>query len=253
VGKSALLARVTQIARYNLEVRHMMEEGNNWPDSKIYLVEYFIRRGATDNANHFFDSLNQRLDLLFNLRLEYGKTEGEKQALFTSRLQLIAKQIKDEEQLIFIIDGLDEIKKGDPLLSLLPRIIPAKIKFIYGARPQQELRFTFYEQLHREQRKQFDALVAKVNSLLPNQTGNQHNSGNPKPAPAYCFLHGYGYHGNSTLPNTPKAPHCKSMSDDAGNPRPTFTKDQIMCKTANGGPIGGVARSQFVMKGCTKP
>jgi hypothetical protein len=156
VGKSALLARVTQIARYNLEVRHMMEEGNNWPDSKIYLVEYFIRRGATDNANHFFDSLNQRLDLLFNLRLEYGKTEGEKQALFTSRLQLIAKQIKDEEQLIFIIDGLDEIKKGDPLLSLLPRIIPAKIKFIYGARPQQELRFTFYEQLHREQRKQFD-------------------------------------------------------------------------------------------------
>jgi hypothetical protein len=102
-------------------------------------------------------------------------------------------------------------------------------------------------------KQQFDALVAKVNSLLPNQTGNQHNSGNPKPAPAYCFLHGYGYHGNSTLPNTPKAPHCKSMSDDAGNPRPTFTKDQIMCKTANGGPIGGVARSQFVMKGCTKP
>lgn len=156
VGKSALLARVTQIARYNVEVRQMMEEGNNWPDGKIHMVEYFIRRGSTDNASQFFDSLNQRLDLMYNLRLEYGKTEEEKHTLFESRLQLIAKILKGDEQLLFIIDGLDEIKSGDPLLGLLPKIVPAQMKVIYGARPQQELRFTFYEQLHREQRNQFD-------------------------------------------------------------------------------------------------
>ena len=103
-------------------------------------------------------------------------------------------------------------------------------------------------------KQQFDALVAKVNSLLPNQTGIPHNSGNPKPAPAYCILHGYGYHGNSILPNSPhKTPHCKSMSDAAGNPKPNFTKDHILCKTANGGPVGAIARSQAVARGCTKP
>jgi hypothetical protein len=156
VGKSALLARTTQIVRYNAEVRMMLEEGNHWPESKIHLVEYFIRRGATDTASQFFDSMNKRMDQLFNLRLEYGKTEDEKQALFQSRLQLISRQLKADEQLLIIVDGLDEIKAGDPLLSLLPRILPEKMKLIYGARPQQELRFTFYEQLHREHRTQFD-------------------------------------------------------------------------------------------------
>jgi hypothetical protein len=156
VGKSALLARASQITRYSAEVRQTMEEGSNWPDLRIHLMEYFIRRGATDTASQFFDSLNQRLDQLFNLRLEYGKTDEEKQRFFQSRLELVSKQLKTDEQLVFIMDGLDEIKTGDPLLSLLPRLLPSNMKIIYGARPQQELRFTFYEQLHREQRMHFD-------------------------------------------------------------------------------------------------
>lgn len=156
VGKSALLARATQITRCSPEVRESMEDSGQWPQGKVYLVEYFIRRGATETASQFFDSVNQRLDYLFNLRFDYGKSDTEKQALFQTRLNQISKQLRDDESLLIIADGLDEIKSGDPLLSLLPKFLPEKIKVIYGARPKQELRFTFYEQLDRERRTNFD-------------------------------------------------------------------------------------------------
>lgn len=156
VGKSALLARATQVARCSPEIRETMHEGNQWPDAKLHLVEYFIRRGATDTASQFFDSVNQRLDQLFGLRFDFGKTDTEKQQLFLARLQQVSKHLKEEERLLIIVDGLDEIKSGDPLLSLLPRLLSEKIQVIYGARPQQELRFTFYEQLDRERKTSFD-------------------------------------------------------------------------------------------------
>jgi hypothetical protein len=156
VGKSALLARTAQITRYHVDVRKLLDEGDSWSNSKIYLLEYFIRRGATDTANQFFDSVNQRLDQMFTLRLEYGKTEEEKHHLFHARVQLIRKHLNENELLIFIIDGLDEVKHGDPLIGLLPRFLPKNMKVIYGARPKQELRFTFYNELEREQRLQFD-------------------------------------------------------------------------------------------------
>lgn len=169
VGKSALLARTTQILRYNSELRENMEDGVGWPTHKIHMVEYFIRRGATDTASQFFDSINQRLDYLFKLRMEFGKSDTEKQALFQARLTQVSKQLKEDEQLLIIADGLDEIKSGDPLLSLLPKLLPEKIQLIYGARPQQELRFTFYEQLDRERRINFDLSglsIADIRSVL---------------------------------------------------------------------------------------
>jgi len=156
VGKSALLARATQIARCSQEVRESIDESGQWPDSKLHLVEYFIRRGATETASQFFDSVNQRLDYLFNLRFDFGKSDSEKQAMFNSRIEQVAKQLNEDERLLIIVDGLDEIKSGDPLLSLLPKSLPDKIQVIYGARPQQELRFTFYEQLDRERKTYFD-------------------------------------------------------------------------------------------------
>jgi hypothetical protein len=156
VGKSALLARATQVARCSKEIRETIHEGSQWPDVKLHLVEYFIRRGATDTASQFFDSVNQRLDQLFGLRYDFGKTDIEKQRLFLARLVQISKKLNDAERLLMIIDGLDEIKSGDPLLSLLPRQVSEKIQVIYGARPQQQLRFTFYEQLDREHKTSFD-------------------------------------------------------------------------------------------------
>jgi len=156
VGKSALLARATQIARCSTEIRDTIDENIQWPDRKLHMVEYFIRRGATETASHFFDSVNQRLDYLFKLRLDYGKTDSEKHSLFQARLNQVSKQLKEDERLLIIVDGLDEIKSGDPLLSMLPKLLPEKIQIIYGARPQQELRFTFYEQIDRERKTCFD-------------------------------------------------------------------------------------------------
>lgn len=156
VGKSALLARSSQILRYNPEVREVLEEGHQWPEQRVYLVDYFIRRGSTDTANDFFDSVNLRLDAIFNLRLSLGKNELEKKAMFEARLKEVSKKIKSDEVLLFIFDGLDEIKSDDPLLSMLPRLVPPQIKVIYGARPQQSLKFSFYDQLFREGRNQFD-------------------------------------------------------------------------------------------------
>lgn len=156
VGKSALLARATQLARSSKEVRESIEESEQWPNTKLYLVEYFLRRGATETASQFFDSVNQRLDYLFNLRYDLGKTDSEKQTLFNTRIEQVAKQLNESERLLIVVDGLDEIKTGDPLLNLLPKILPEKIQVIYGARPQKELRFTFYEQLDRERKTNFD-------------------------------------------------------------------------------------------------
>jgi hypothetical protein len=156
VGKSALLARATQVARCSPEIRETIHEGNQWPNVKLHLVEYFIRRGATDTASQFFDSVNQRLDQLFSLRFDFGKTDSEKQSFFLARLEQLSKQIKEDHRLLMIVDGLDEIKSGDPLLSLLPKFLPEKIQMIYGARPRQELRLTFYEQLDRERKGSFD-------------------------------------------------------------------------------------------------
>lgn len=156
VGKSALLARSSQILRYNPEVREVLEHGEEWPNSKVFLVDFFIRRGSKNTAIDFFDSVNQRLDFLFNLRFSMGKTPNEKRDLFEQRLTEINKKLADDQLLLFIIDGLDEIETNDSLLGLLPRLLPAQVKVIYGARPQTDLKFTFYEELYREAKEQID-------------------------------------------------------------------------------------------------
>jgi hypothetical protein len=169
VGKSALLARVTQILRCDPDIRETLDDGIQWPEIKVKIVEYFIRRGATETASQFFDSMNERLDQLYQLRFEFGKSDSEKQGLFLARIEQISKQLKEDECLLLIADGLDEIKNGDPLLSLLPKMLPEKIKIIYGARPQQELRYTFYDHLDRERRASLDVgglSLADIRSVL---------------------------------------------------------------------------------------
>lgn len=75
---------------------------------------------------------------------------------FEKRLLEVSKQLKDDERLLIIVDGLDEAKAGDPLMSLLPRTVPEKVLVIYGSRPQAAIKFSFYEELDREHRTQFD-------------------------------------------------------------------------------------------------
>ena len=50
VGKSTLLARMTQLLRWAPELRDQATPGLEWPGLRITVVEYFIRRGATDTA-----------------------------------------------------------------------------------------------------------------------------------------------------------------------------------------------------------
>ncbi len=165
VGKSALLARTTQILRYNEEIKEMLDDSKQWTQTKVHIVEYFIRRGATDNATNFFTNLNQRLDFMFKLHLDMGSSDSERQQQFTRRIYEASKMLSDNERLVIIIDGLDEIKTNDPLLSLLPRQLPNKVLVIYGARPKTDLKFTFYEQLDREHKEQFDLKGLSINEI----------------------------------------------------------------------------------------
>ena len=156
VGKSALLARVSQLLSYSPEIRNQQESAVEWPELKFTTVEYFIRRGSTETIADLFDKLSQRLDFRFGLKMELGKTDEERRLLFQTRLSLISKQLKEEERLLLIIDGLDEAKAGDPMLTYLPKQQVDKILILYGSRPQQAIKFSFYDSLDREYRTEFD-------------------------------------------------------------------------------------------------
>jgi hypothetical protein len=156
VGKSALLARVSQLLSYAPEIRQQAELEVTWPNLKISTVEYFIRRGSTETITDVFESLSQRLDFQFGIKMELGKTNEERRILFEKRLSIISKQLKEDERLLLLIDGLDEAKAGDPMLTYLPKFVPEKILILYSARPQPAIKFSFYDSLDREHRSQFE-------------------------------------------------------------------------------------------------
>jgi len=74
-----------------------------------------------------------------------------------------------------------------------------------------------------------------------------------RPAPGWCFLCGYGDHGPSLTTRAGAIAYCWVMSDRKGNPKPGYTKAQVTCKTPTGPPVDGLARSQDVMSGFSKP
>lgn len=136
---------------------------------------------------------------------------------------------------------------------------PSTAAYVFGNEPKEDLIESFAAATISTRdndaptKQQFDALVAQVNSLRPNQTKNSSNLG---PAPGYCILHGFCSHGPGLISNyTQKPTFCKNMSDADGNPKPNtaFTKEQILCKSPKGGPVGGMTRSQAVQRGFTKP
>ena len=156
VGKSTLLARMTQLLRWDPEIREQASPGIQWPELRIEVVEYFIRRGSTDTAAQLLDSLNQRLDVRFNLKVNRGSTDPERLRYFKERLQSISSRLDEDQRLVLVIDGLDEARKDDPIMSSLPRDVPANVVVLYGSRPQQMLRYSFYDELDRERRSCVD-------------------------------------------------------------------------------------------------
>jgi len=154
VGKSALLARFAELLRWGGERREEAYPDVEWAQLEVKLVDYYLRRGSSDKVNEMFDSVNQRLEALYNLRLGLGGDAQSKQALFLQRLRLISERLEPHQRLILIFDGLDEAP--DELIKLLPRSapqqVPDKILVFYGARPQRELKYNFYDSLERERR-----------------------------------------------------------------------------------------------------
>lgn len=156
VGKSTLLARMTQLLRWDPKLREQASPGIEWPELRIEVMEYFIRRGSTDTAAKLLESLNQRLDSRFNLSIGRGTTDEERRRYFVERLQIISKRLEDDQRLVLVLDGLDEARKDDPIMSSLPRDVPPKVVVLYGSRPQQALRYGFYDELDRERRSCVD-------------------------------------------------------------------------------------------------
>ena len=156
VGKSTLLARMTQLLRWDPELREQASPGITWPELNIEVVEYFIRRGSTDTAAKMLESVNQRLDARFGMRMPMGTTDEERRQGFVARLGEISKRLDEDRRLVLVLDGLDEARKDDPIMSALPREVPANIVVLYGSRPQQLLRYGFYDELDRERRSCVD-------------------------------------------------------------------------------------------------
>jgi hypothetical protein len=78
-------------------------------------------------------------------------------------------------------------------------------------------------------------------------------SGVPRPALGWCCLCGYGDHGPNYTTKAGKTSFCFKMSDEKGNPLPGYTKAQVTCTTPIGPPVDGLARSQVVKVGFSKP
>lgn len=156
VGKSTLLARMIQMLRWSPDLRQQSDSQIEWPDLSIDVIEFFIRRGSTDTAVQFLDSMNQRLDTRYRLRISSGESEIEKRNFFYERLNMVSKILTEKQRLVLVIDGLDEARHNDILLDCLPREVPNNIIVIYGSRPQQFLRYGFYDQIDRERRSCID-------------------------------------------------------------------------------------------------
>ena len=147
VGKSAVLARMVQTL-------HPDQREQSWakakeqpdPELEFRVVEYFIRRDSTDTAAKMLESLNQRLDVRFQLSgLAAGTSDEELHKAFEERLDRISSQLEGgKKRLVLVIDGLDEARPDDPLMGVLPRTTRANILVVYGSRP---LSGGFYEDL----------------------------------------------------------------------------------------------------------
>ena len=148
VGKSAVLARMIQtlVDPGQREQAWAKAAKQPSPEFEFKVVEYFIRRDSTDTAAKMLESLNQRLDAQFQLSgLGPGTSDEELRKGFEERLDRISSQLEgSKKRLVLVIDGLDEARSDDPLMSVLPRTTRPNIMVVYGSRP---LHSGFYEEI----------------------------------------------------------------------------------------------------------
>ena len=108
IGKSALLARLAELLRWEPERRVSAYPKIEWPELQVEVVDYYIRRGVNDSASEFFNSVNTRLDTMYQLKHGLGSSISEQRDLFVKRLSEVSEKLSDQQRLVLIIDGLDE-------------------------------------------------------------------------------------------------------------------------------------------------
>jgi hypothetical protein len=100
---------------------------------------------------------------------------------------------------------------------------------------------------------QITLTAAEINAIIEARKKAGDNKGKKGKAIAYCILHGHGGHGPGLTLKNGKVAYCNRMSDKSGAPKAGYTLAQVNCSDPNGPPVDGMARSQDVMSGWTKP
>ena len=100
---------------------------------------------------------------------------------------------------------------------------------------------------------QITLTAAEINAIIEARKKAGDNKGKKGKAIAYCILHGHGGHGPGLTLKNGKVAYCNKMSDKSGAPKAGYTLAQVNCSDPNGPPVDGMARSQDVTSGWTKP
>lgn len=160
IGKSALLARLTQLLRLPEALRETKEDSPSPdPGGRFEVLEYFIRRGInqTDRIETLLDNLSQRLERIGLTGIPLGGTAQEKALNFQRRLRTLQdREFQGEARLILVIDGLDEASTEHEFFDWLPKEVPANVFILYSSRPVPRVRERVYECLDREARREVD-------------------------------------------------------------------------------------------------
>ena len=155
IGKSALLARLSQILRWDKELRK--DAGFELKtDIHLHVMEYFIRRDmGTIYATSFSNNLLIRLEKQFQTGVKAG-TGGNPAELLRESLLRVSSKLQEGEKLILLIDGLDEGEEDNDLLKTLPKQAFPKIIVLYSSRETAFVKEKVFESCDRENRKELE-------------------------------------------------------------------------------------------------
>ena len=170
IGKSALLARLVQALSWSSEERRNENFTGLGTVEKVQVVRYFIRRsGQTNDAEKMLHHLNEELEKFAKTKLQSGRSIREMSDSFRERLRRAKENLRDDQRLVILVDGLDEGSDAKGLLDSLPREVPEKVALIYASREIPEVRSRIWENLDRERRTEMTVNrmgVEEVRALL---------------------------------------------------------------------------------------
>ena len=157
VGKSALVARATQILAWPDDLRRQAYPEHAPLTLEVHCLPFFIRRGhGTDQAPVLLDNLNQRLEWQWPTGLDLGSGIPEKKARLKAQLLSVSSRLQAHERLLLLVDGLDEGTGAERLLESLPLELPPGIIAIYASRRVPEVESQVWGAMDRENRESLD-------------------------------------------------------------------------------------------------